>query len=88
MHDLFGVSNKQSPCMMNNVFTMHFPKQFVERTCIREDSYPVYRRKDDGKRVDKKDVPLHNRYIYIYSLNISSFIVTNIFSHMRCLYIF
>ncbi|CAH9146259.1 unnamed protein product [Cuscuta epithymum] len=67
MHGPCGPANKSAPCMDKNVCTKHFPKRFVEQTTIDEDGYPVYRRRNDGRRVTKGDVDLDNRHVVAHN---------------------
>nr|XP_029145224.1 uncharacterized protein LOC114924536 [Arachis hypogaea] len=63
MHGPCGVARKDSPCMENSKCIRHFPKKFVENTTIDDDGYPVYRRREDGKTINKLGVDLDNRYV-------------------------
>lgn len=63
VHGPCGISNPSSPCMSDGRCTKYFPKKFVEVTCLDEDGYPVYKRRDDGRVVIKDGVPLDNRYV-------------------------
>ncbi|XP_072060161.1 uncharacterized protein [Arachis hypogaea] len=62
MHGPCGVARKDSPCMENSKCIRHFPKKFVENTTIDDDGYPVYRRREDGKTINKSGVDLDNRH--------------------------
>jgi PIF1-like helicase/Helitron helicase-like domain at N-terminus/Helicase len=48
-----------------------FPKPFQDRTCIREDGYPTYRRRQGGrmfaKRINGQDVELDCRWVVPYN---------------------
>jgi hypothetical protein len=55
-------ANKHSVCMEDNRCTKHFPKEFNSETTINEDGFPIYRRRDDGRRVKKGKIELDNRY--------------------------
>ena len=54
-HGPCGADNPKSPCMARKtassplLCTKRFPKPFTSETIIREDSYPKYRRRDDGR---------------------------------------
>ena len=54
MHGPCGLSNLKSPCMVDGKCSKQFPKEFVEKTYAAADGYPCYRRRNDGKFVDKK----------------------------------
>ncbi|XP_029148390.1 uncharacterized protein [Arachis hypogaea] len=63
MHGPCGCVRKDSPCMENGKCIRHFPKRFVECTTVDDDGYPVYRRKEDGRTINKSGVDLDNRYV-------------------------
>ena len=63
IHGPCGTARRNSPCMSNGRCTKHFPKKFVEATYIDEDGYPVYRRRDNGRTVQKNGVELVNRFV-------------------------
>ncbi|XP_030964293.1 uncharacterized protein LOC115985491 [Quercus lobata] len=60
MHGPCGSANPKSPCMMNGKCTKHFPKRFYEETTIDEEGFPVYRRRNDGKTIEKNGILLDN----------------------------
>ncbi|XP_075096423.1 uncharacterized protein LOC107797244 [Nicotiana tabacum] len=49
--------------MRNGRCTKHFPKKFVENTTIDEDGYPVYKRRDNGRTIQKEGIESDNRYV-------------------------
>nr|XP_025617318.1 uncharacterized protein LOC112709653 [Arachis hypogaea] len=63
MHGPCGLARKDSPCMDNGKCVRHFPKRFVDCTTIDDDGYPVYRRREDGRTINKYGVALDNRYV-------------------------
>nr|XP_009804789.1 PREDICTED: uncharacterized protein LOC104249954 [Nicotiana sylvestris] len=63
MHGPCGSARKSSPCMRNGRCTKHFPKKFVENTTIDEDGYPVYKRRDNGRTIQKEGIESDNRYV-------------------------
>ncbi|XP_072073598.1 uncharacterized protein [Arachis hypogaea] len=63
MHGPCGTLRKESPCMENGKCIRHFPKRFVDTTTIDDDGYPIYRRRDDDKTINKSGVDLDNRYV-------------------------
>ncbi|XP_052901350.1 uncharacterized protein LOC128307508 [Anopheles moucheti] len=67
MHGPCGRSNPQAPCMKDGVCSKKFPKQFTNETRQAEDGYPVYRRRNDGRTVIVKGVPLNNCYVVPYN---------------------
>ena len=71
MHGLCGLSNPDSPCMVDGRCTKRFPKDFVEKTYAANDGFPHYRRRNDGKFVNKNGVWLDNRYVVPYNAYLS-----------------
>nr|XP_049466952.1 uncharacterized protein LOC120952979 [Anopheles coluzzii] len=67
MHGPCGRSNPQAPCMKDGVCSKRFPKQYTKETRQAEDGYPVYRRRNDGRKVVVKGVELDNRYVVPYN---------------------
>nr|XP_049464898.1 uncharacterized protein LOC125907323 [Anopheles coluzzii] len=67
MHGPCGRSNPQAPCMKDGVCSKWFPKQYTKETRQAEDGYPVYRRRNDGRKVVVKGVELDNRYVVPYN---------------------
>ncbi|KAI9108260.1 hypothetical protein K1719_020743 [Acacia pycnantha] len=66
-HGPCGRSNIKAPCMKNQKCSKYFPKNFNENTTIDEDGYPTYRRRDDGRTIKVKGIPLDNRYVVPYN---------------------
>ena len=67
MHGPCGVSNPNSPCMVDGKCSKQFPKDFVEKTFSAADGYPHYQRRNDGKFVEKNGIQLDNRYVVPYN---------------------
>ena len=63
MHGPCGLGNPNSPCMVDGKCTKQFPKEFVEETYSAADWYPHYRRRNDGKFVEKNGIWLDNRNV-------------------------
>jgi hypothetical protein len=70
MHGPCGSANPRSPCMMNNKCTKHFPKRFIEETTIDEEGFPIYRRRNDGRTIEKNKIILDNRYVVPYNVDL------------------
>ena len=64
MHGPCGMHIPNSPCMADGKCTKQFPKEFVEKTFAAADGYPHYRRRNDGKFVEKNGVQLDNMIPY------------------------
>lgn len=67
IHGPCGFARPNSPCMKDRRCTKFYPKKFVSRTSFDERGYPVYRRRDLGYKVLKKDVELDNRSVVPYN---------------------
>ncbi|CAA0830875.1 Unknown protein, partial [Striga hermonthica] len=63
MHGPCGAARTNSPCMVNGKCSKRFPKKFVDSTTCDEDGYPRYKRRDDGKYIEKNGVVLNNGYV-------------------------
>lgn len=68
--------NPKSPCMAKNkygknVCSKNFPKAFQPQTVVDENSYPRYRRREDGRSVKRtcgdKTITMTNQWIVPYS---------------------
>jgi len=64
VHGPCGLYNPKCPCMENGKCCKGFPKDFCEETIVGEDSYPMYRRRDDGRTFTTNDgIVMDNRWI-------------------------
>ncbi|XP_075650013.1 uncharacterized protein LOC142620542 [Castanea sativa] len=70
MHGPCGSAKPKSPCMINGKCSKHFPKRFYEETTIDEEGFPVYRRRNDGKTIEKNGILLDNRYVVPYNVDL------------------
>ncbi|XP_062075588.1 uncharacterized protein LOC133779672 [Humulus lupulus] len=70
IHGPCGKLNSNSPCMMQDRCTKHFPKKFNDQTTIDTDGFPVYKRRNIGIHVEKKGVILDNQYVVPYHRNL------------------
>ena len=66
MHGQCGFINPNSPCMVGGKCSKQFPKEFVEKTFAAADIYPHYRRRNNGKFVEKS-VKSDNRHVVPYN---------------------
>ncbi len=53
MHGPCGGAAPTAPCMEGGECTKRFPRQWQDETVVPEDSYPLYRRRNDGRTVLK-----------------------------------
>ncbi|RZB91694.1 hypothetical protein D0Y65_023895, partial [Glycine soja] len=67
MHGPCGLANRRAPCMANGKCIRFFPKKFQPATIVDQDDFPVYRRRDNRRTVQKQGVQLDNRFVVPYS---------------------
>ncbi|CAH9113028.1 unnamed protein product, partial [Cuscuta europaea] len=63
IHGPCGLMNMSSPCMDKGHCTKHFPKKNSQRTTIDKSGYPKYRRRNNGRSVEKNGHHMDNRYV-------------------------
>jgi len=69
VHGPCGTVNPSAACLdpITKECKRRFPKDFVEETVLEDNSFPKYRRPDDGCSFDVHGVPTDNRWIVPYS---------------------
>ena len=68
LHGPCGSRNPGAPCMRDRAeCKAHYPKEFHERTTMLADTYPVYRRRDNGVQVVKNACIMDNRDVVPHS---------------------
>jgi hypothetical protein len=71
IHGPCGHLNRRSPCMVDGKCSKDFPKEFREETAVLDDSFPAYKRPDNGrtctKKVGNRDVQVDNRWVVPYN---------------------
>ncbi len=67
MHGPCGSLNRNNPCMKDGHCKCHYPRQFQTTTLQGKDSYPIYRRREDGETVRVRGHDLDNRWVVPYS---------------------
>ncbi|BAH92476.1 Os04g0142700 [Oryza sativa Japonica Group] len=67
LHEPCGALNKNCACMVDGECRFDFPQQFNQATQRGKDSYPLYRRRDDGWRVKISGAVLDNRWVVPYN---------------------
>jgi hypothetical protein len=70
LHGPCGVLNRKCACMVNGECHFRYPRQFCAATQQGKDSYPLYRRRDDGRRVKVRGAELDNRWMVPYNLGL------------------
>ena len=70
IHGPCGILNPKSTCMEEGKCTTNYPKDFVQYTNETDDSYPVYRRRDQGVtfKNDKLNCEVDNRWVVPHNL--------------------
>ncbi|XP_073360641.1 uncharacterized protein [Aegilops tauschii subsp. strangulata] len=67
MHRPCGALNPKNVCMQENGCKCRYSRSFNENTAQGKDSYPVYRRRDDGRRAKVRGKMLDNRWVVPYN---------------------
>jgi hypothetical protein len=63
LHGPCGALNNKCACMVDGECQFWFPRQFCDVTQMSKDSYPVYRRRDDGQVIEVRNSKLDNRWV-------------------------
>ncbi|KAI5422228.1 hypothetical protein KIW84_045624 [Lathyrus oleraceus] len=67
IHEPCGTINRKSPCMKDEHCKKGYPKQFLDETRQRTDSYPEYRRRFDESISLGRDRSVDNRWVSPYN---------------------
>ncbi|KAL6584543.1 hypothetical protein OROMI_003832 [Orobanche minor] len=67
IHGPCGPERMSSPCMVDSKCSKRFPKDYMERTKLDDNGFPVYRRRDTGATLDKNGILLDNRFVVPYN---------------------
>ncbi|XP_051220245.1 uncharacterized protein [Lolium perenne] len=67
LHGPCGALKKNCPCMIDGECRFRYPRQFCDATEQGKDSYPIYRRRHDGRRVKVRGAELDNRWVVPYN---------------------
>ena len=70
MHGPCGQANISAPCMTKDGCLKHFPKKFCTETTTDQNGFPLYRRRDDHRYVEKNGVKLDNRFVVPYNIDL------------------
>ncbi|CAN1136493.1 hypothetical protein LINPERPRIM_LOCUS21130 [Linum perenne] len=67
LHGPCGHLFPNSPCMVAEKCTKHYPKKYYPETTIDEDGFRRYKHREDGRTIEKSGVHLDNRYVVPYN---------------------
>ncbi|ONL98425.1 hypothetical protein ZEAMMB73_Zm00001d029311 [Zea mays] len=68
MHGPCGLLNPKFPCTKGRASCKnHYPRAFSNATSQGKDSYPIYRRRDDGRKETVRGCELDNRWVVPYN---------------------
>jgi hypothetical protein len=63
MHGPCGALNDKCASKQDGECQFWFPRQFYDAMQMSKDSYPIYRRRDDGQVVEVRNSKLDNRWV-------------------------
>ena len=72
VHGPCGHLNPNSVCMVEGKCSKNFPKSFSDVTVVNDNSYPKYRRRNDGRTITIRNMELDNRWIVPFNPYLSS----------------
>ena len=67
MHGPCGALNSRNVCMQNGTCKNYYPRPFNAETQQGKDSYPIYRRRDNGRTAQVRGETLDNRWVVPYN---------------------
>ncbi|XP_074323464.1 uncharacterized protein LOC141660381 [Apium graveolens] len=67
MHGPCGKDLNTSPCMMKGKCMRHFPKRFNGNNYFNDYGFPVYRRRNTGRVINKKGINPDNQHVVPYN---------------------
>lgn len=66
LHGPCGRHDPSRSCTKDGKCTRQYPRPFRDSTSLVEDTYPAYRRRDDGRVVEKQGFQFDNRHVVPY----------------------
>ena len=68
VHNPCGEQDPKAPCMTDGKCSKGFPKPFRDVTTLSENSYAVYRRRNDGRvHITSRGAEVDNRWVVPYN---------------------
>ncbi|KAK1388121.1 hypothetical protein POM88_016299 [Heracleum sosnowskyi] len=67
IHGPCGSYNRNCACMRDDQCTKFYPKEFRNETTIDANGYPVYRRRNDKRIIQLKEIEIDNRFVVPYN---------------------
>ena len=61
------MQHRKSPCMKDGKCSKYFPKKWKPQIVVDQEGYLVYRRRNDGKYVEKNGISLDNKHVVPYN---------------------
>ena len=63
LHGPCGLANEISPCMRDGRCSKYYPKRFQSVTVVDQEGFPVYRRRKNGRTIEKSGVIFNNSHV-------------------------
>ena len=67
MHGPCGELKPKAPCIKNRKCSKHYPRLFQEKTTVIENSYPMYKRRNNGQTYQKGRNTFTNQHVVPYN---------------------
>lgn len=63
VHGPCGLANGNSPCMRDGKCSKYYPKKFQSVTIVDQEGFPIYRRRKNGRTIEKAGILLNNSHV-------------------------